>query len=58
MATNGEVREEVHIGRGARIRIGQLAIGMEWQVAVVAILMFGAVALALIFTLPPVRPRL
>jgi len=47
MARNEEDREEVHIGRGPRIRIGQLpirigqlTIGMEWLVAVVAILVF------------------
>lgn len=52
MARGNGGREEVHIGRGPRIRIGQLAISMEWLVAVVAIVVVGAVALALVFTLP------
>jgi Ca-activated chloride channel family protein len=50
MAMNDQDREEVHIGRGHRVRIGQIAIGMEWLVAVVAIVVVGAVAgLAVIF---------
>jgi hypothetical protein len=52
MARDDEDREEVHIGRGARVRIGHLAIGMEWVVAVVAILVVGALAaLIVVFAL-------
>lgn len=36
--------EVAYSGRGARMRIGQLAIGREWLLAVVAILVIGVTA--------------